>query len=313
MSKYIHESLDHFLILDSKFIKMINPDLKKSEILNSLAQILGWRHYNELKKNVKKGNIDKFTNISKLKYKELRDLKTKYFNELYERYPIEREHDFYDPYQIKKGRIFNIVNLDAIVFDQEKQDALRITIDLSDSKSFIKLNNEEMELLIEVLFDRMDNDDISSSMWRGRQKTFIDALFMALKNDVRNLDFQKELIELLNLNSLLDYVKSYLDVKGNEKKYIVGLNNYILHLPGFKDYKSEINQVTLEQHGYIAMQFYMLNKSFFSRDPWNTRTYSLSELVNHNGSIRFIYNDERDNLMDIKTLYKVIQILRGDL
>ena len=313
MSKYIHESLDHFLILDSKFIKMINPDLKKSEILNSLAQILGWRHYNELQKNVKKGNIDKFTNISKLKYKELRDLKTKYFNEIYERYPIEREHDFYDPYQIKKGRIFNIVNLDAIVFDQEKQDALRITIDLSDSKSFIKLNNEEMELLIEVLFDRMSNDSISSSMWRGRQKIFIDALFMALKNDVRNLDFQKELIELLNLNSLLDYVKSYLDIKGNEKKYIVGLNNYILHLPGFKDYESEINQITLEQHGYIAMQFYMLNKSFFSRVSWNTRTYSLSELVNHNGSIRFIYNDERDNLMDIKTLYKVIQILRGDL
>ena len=313
MSKYIHESLDHFLILDSKFIKMINPDLKKSEILNSLAQILGWRHYNELQKNVKKGNIDKFTNISKLKYKELRDLKTKYFNEIYEKYPIEREHDFYDPYQIKKGRIFNIVNLATIVFDQEKQDALRITVDLSDSKSFIKLNNEEVELLIEALFDRMDNDDISDSMWRGRHKIFIDALLMALKNDVRKLDFQKEIINLLNLNSLLDYVKGYLDVKGNEKKHIAGLNNYILHLPGFISYEDEVAQNTLEQHGYIAMQFHMFNKNFFSRVSWNTRTYSLSELVNHNGSIRFIYNDERDNLMDIKTLYKVIQILRGDL
>lgn len=308
MSKYIYNNLDHYLKLDSKFIKIIHPELKKSDILNNFSQILGWRHYNELQTHIKKESFHKFNEISKLNYKDLNEFKMYYFDKIYEKYPIVKEYDFDDPYQIRKSFLYQIVNSASVIFDKEKGNCLKV--DLSQRKGFIRMSNIQTESLINELINRVENEINSGSMWLGRVTVFKESLLTAFKNDNRGIDFQYEIQNIFSFNYLADYVKKYLKDDANEKKHIIGLSNFVLNMPGYHSSDNEIPQTTLDQYGYIMMYLHMMKKSFLSINSCNTKTYLLNDLISHNGAIEFIYDDERDNLMDIKTLYNVIMKLR---
>lgn len=310
MSKYIYKNIDSFLKRDSKFIKTINPKLKETKILNTLSNILGWKNYNELQENIENKKYNKIFDISELKYEELKNLKEYYFHEIYKNFPIEREYYFNDPYQIMNGRIFKIVNKKSVTFEKEKNNCL--TIDFSENKTFIKFKNYQTELFIDILLNKM-HQLISGidSMWVVRQLTYIQSFVKAIKNDVRNLDFQTEIMNMLSFNYLLDYTKDYLSVEGNKKENLYRLINYIRTIPGFSNNQEEISPHSLEEHGYIVMPFHMLENKFFDRNSNNLKTYNLDDLINHNGSIKFIYEDEKNNLNDIKVLYEVISKLKN--
>ena len=295
--------------MDSRFIKIINPKLKETNILDTLSNILGWKNYKEIQKNINNKKHSKVIDISELKLEELNKFKKYYFEEIYKKFPIEKKYDFVDPYQINQGRIFKIINENSVIFEKEKEKCL--IIDLRENKTFIKFKNYQTELFIDIFLNKIQQEfSDNDSIWNVRQISYIQLFLKAIKNDVRNLDFQTEIMNMLSFNYLLDYTKGYLSVEGNQKENLAALINYIKTSPGFNNNQEEISPHSLEEHGYTVMPFNILKNNFFVRNSNNIKTYNLDDLINHNGSIKFIYEDKENNLMEINVLYEVISKLK---
>jgi hypothetical protein len=304
MSKYIHSKLDHFLKIDSKKIKLLNPKLKKSEILNSMAQMFGWRHYNELVKNIDVKNNIEFVDIGGFEYKKLYDFKYNYCEKLYEMFPIKKEESYDDPYGIRDGLFFNLINKKKLIFKKGNGNILNVS--LLRGLTHIKLTNEEIEKLIDGVLDRMHTSDAGSGMWLGRSSSAIHSIINSFKLDPNEFNWQDKLINCFSFNYLTNYWMDH-EFKGHAKN--VGLHQYIVNMPGFgEEYlKTGItSQCTTEQHGYIMMAFFIIRQSFLNVNESNVKTYTLDDFRNHDGSVIFEHYDKGDILIDLNLIKKLL-------
>lgn len=315
MSKYIHPKLDHFLKMDARLIKARNPKLKKTEILNSLSKLFGWRHYNELINNLNKEAFSKeLIDISKMEFDDLNSIKNNYFTQIYSLFPLDEIEEIYDPcnilknpfynliydpYNILKNPFYNLKNQKKYVINKGLGN--KLMINLCSDEIYIDLENKDVEDLIEFIIER---NSISSSMWLSRSKIYISNLMTAFKNDTRTLNFQEEFIKCHSLNYLIDYFKSA--EATTEKKYLSGLENYIMMIPGYCKEDDIIHEESNLQHLFLVMIFFMFNKGFLKRNSNNLKTYKINELREHKGEIEFEYFDHKDYSMELKTFEKLI-------
>ena len=182
MSKYIHKKLDHFLKQDAKKIKLLNPKVKKSEILNILSNMFGWRHYNELEKNLQKNTFSKeIIDISEFNFEKLYSFKFKYYNNIYDIFPIPKEDKYDDPYDISNGLFFKLLNKKKMLF--KKEDGTTLNVSLLRNETRIILNNNEIEKLLYSVLDKMTLSDSGGGMWRGRSSIAINSIIKSLEND----------------------------------------------------------------------------------------------------------------------------------
>ena len=301
MSKYIHDRLASMLKQDAKNIKRAHDyqtgfgTLKNANILNTLAQLFGWRHFNELTKHTDSTN-DAFMSISTLSFDKLNQLKSQYFEAVYQQFSIDT-HTIFDPYQLLSGALYNLVNHKRFAINMGKGN--NIDVDLRQNKIYLSLTNQEMRHFAIALAENDDGNN-GDSMWKGRSQVLIHAMLKAFEHDPDQKTAQDLVHKASSLAFLVAYQKNYLR-RGGQAKNIDALKMYIFNIPGMNpDSTYSINSE--EQHGYIWMQHGAFHKRFLKPHEQHTVRISMTELKKHNGQVTFIYPDHRDYASDIETL-----------
>ena len=278
MAKYISKHLDSVLKSDSKKILKKHKNLNKSEVLNNLSQFLGWRHYNELKINIKDNSYEKFTDISFLNYKDLSQLKEDYVNyinikfdgydenqdviynkpltyeEFHRNYPINRKL----PHNYKF--LFTQLNFNnRFLFKKDDSNDLPyIIFNLDKQNHFIKINNYDFLIYLEYLVKYKTGRELLQIKKPSIIKDVMEAIIEAYTLDA-NTSFQFSFSELINTRfpskNLIHYYENHPQknkcfllkklLKDLEQKigYIDLVLNLFSHLnamPFIKDEKSKV-------------------------------------------------------------------------
>ena len=302
MSKIIHIKLHTFIKYDAKIIKNNCKDLKLAEIQNGLSTIFGWRHFNELEKNIK-NNIDnkEFLQIKTMSFQDLLKLKQVYFKKVYEIFHTDKEI-YQDPYSIRRGLFYSLINKKKIIIKHGV--GVDLNLNFIKNKHSILLSNKEIEYLINDIISGKDKD-----MWRERSKSAINGLLEALKDDDRVLSYQDEINKCFSFEYLVDYLKNHPSKNMNSKK-LYSLYNYVINTPGFglEYFESdvEIDKVVQEQHGYVFMSFLMLKQNFLTQSIQNEKIYTLDELKAHNGNIIVEHYNKGDIEINLNIMSRLI-------
>lgn len=302
MSKIIHIKLNTFIKSDAKKIKNNCKNLKLSEIQNGLSTIFGWRHFNELEKNIK-NNIDnkEFLQIKLMSFQDLLKLKQLYFEKVYENFHTDKEI-YQDPYSIRGGLFYNLINKKKTIIKHGV--GVDLNLNFIKNRHSISLSNEEIECLIKNIIGSMNGD-----MWRERSKCAINGLIEALKADDRVLSYQNEINKCFSFEYLVDYLKNHPSKNMNSKK-LYSLYNYVINTPGFglEYFESdvEIDKVVQEQHGYVFMSFLMLKQNFLTQSIQNEKIYTLDELKAHNGNIIVEHYNKGDIEINLNIMSRLI-------
>ena len=332
MSKIIHIKLHTFIKYDAKIIKNNCKDLKLAEIQNGLSTIFGWRHFNELEKNIK-NNIDnkEFLQIKTMSFQDLLKLKQVYFKKVYEIFHTDKEiyqdpysidllklkqvyfkkvyeifhtdkEIYQDPYSIRRGLFYSLINKKKIIIKHGV--GVDLNLNFIKNKHSILLSNKEIEYLINDIISGKDKD-----MWRERSKSAINGLLEALKDDDRVLSYQDEINKCFSFEYLVDYLKNHPSKNMNSKK-LYSLYNYVINTPGFglEYFESdvEIDKVVQEQHGYVFMSFLMLKQNFLTQSIQNEKIYTLDELKAHNGNIIVEHYNKGDIEINLNIMSRLI-------
>jgi hypothetical protein len=296
MSKYTHDRLITMIKQDAKNIKKAQESLKNSDILNTLSQFFGWRHFNELSKHIE-NNHEAYISLSTLSFDELNVFKTEYFDFVYKQFPIDK-HTIFDPYQLLDGALYNLVNHKRFAINFGKGNNL--DVDLRRNNIFLSLTDKEMRHFVIAITEHHSNDSQGDGMWKGRAQVLIHAMLTAFENDPDQTPTQDLVYKSSSLAFLVDYQKNYLR-RGGEAKHIDGVKMVIFNLPSMEQ-DSTYSEVAEEQYGYLWMQFGAFHKRFLKHSEEHTTNINMTDLKNHNGQVTFIYPDHRDYLMDIEIL-----------
>ena len=253
MSKYIYKNLDSILKKDSQIIKNGNQLLNKSDILNKMSQFFGWRHYNELKINIKNKNRDNFIDINSLDSSQLLKLQQDYHAY------INKTFDFVKVEYLNKKDIkssaYNIIVMDkekrpalfdmteGLFFNIKKDDVFYIEsnksskINLFDEKYCFKFNNKDFILYLKELKKVFykNNNNLTSKWCPELRNRLIDSFIQCIELDTRNSCYHSNFLRITkgeNKNmshhlppyELLEY---YLNKHPNKEK--CKLLNGILH------------------------------------------------------------------------------------
>lgn len=302
MSKIIHIKLHTFIKYDAKIIKNNCKDLKLAEIQNGLSTIFGWRHFNELEKNIK-NNIDnkEFLQIKTMSFQDLLKLKQVYFKKVYEIFHTDKEI-YQDPYSIRRGLFYSLINKKKIIIKHGV--GVDLNLNFIKNKHSILLSNKEIEYLINDIISGKDKD-----MWRERSKSAINGLLEALKDDDRVLSYQDEINKCFSFEYLVDYLKNH-PSKNMNSKSLHSLYSYVINTPGFgtEYFESDvdIDQVVQEQHGYVFMSFLVLKQNFLTKSIQNEKTYTINDLKSHNGNIIVEHYNKGDIEINLNMISKLI-------
>lgn len=110
-----------------------------------------------------------------------------------------------------------------------------------------------VEQATEILVNLMEHS--STDMWRGRAISLIFTVMNSLIHlrEIKEVVINSNIIrEYLVLDNMIRLFKRK-DLPLNIKK---GLKDYLFSLPGYQDAAPKQNDVVLEQHGYLVMQFH---------------------------------------------------------
>jgi hypothetical protein len=318
MSKYIHSKMDLYLKSDARKIKKVHNHLKTADILNILSMILGWRHFNELQKNISNLNNPMFntrmesalgiTNIDSYTVIELGKIKLEFFfkiNEIFKLNCITEENftnseikeykSKYDLYKILTGAFYNHKNTKRITLKEGSGEELLISF--VDDSSLIKLSNAEIEKMIDFIFKKYSLDGLGGEgMWIGRSSVAFNSFISALK-DSNEENWQKKINLFYSFEKLVNYWKNLAPSKG---KNILG--NYIYMMPGYNDDNSEISQTCMEQHGYVMMMCNIFNEPYFTESRKTKKIYSIDKLKFSQKKIVLEYKDTGNINGNIKIL-----------
>lgn len=303
MAKYIHTDLVKIIKSDVKKIKSQNTELKNSDIANTLSTFFGWRHFNELQSNVEKESIlyDKsLSQISDMAYDELDSFKGQYrrfINKMF--YKNKEDEKFvYDPFNIRAG-IFGKLKNKKVTFLKKIEGSFILDICLLRGETYIKLSNQNTEELIRLHVEELRTRG-GDGMWAGRAEIYINSLMDALKKDNKEPNFQKNIKESFEFYDLVKYFENH-----DFRHQCDDLENYIYNMPGYREGVYDEFSCK-EQHGFIAMQLYILKQSFLNPDLRNKETITLNELKSFRGTIRVTHLDTGEIEKDLKTISKLL-------
>ncbi len=109
--------------------------------------------------------------------------------------------------------------------------------------------------LTELLVSLMDDSGGDGGMWKGRAISLISAIMMALvyMRDKKEILLDVDIIrEYLILDNIVRLYKTRKDLPNHIRQ---SMRAYLVSLPGFQENAPKQGETTLEQHGYLQMQF----------------------------------------------------------
>lgn len=130
------------------------------------------------------------------------------------------------------------------------------------SHSFNPFERGSSSSLTLLLVSSLEQSGDDAKMWMGRAVSLISSLMMALvfMRDKKEICLDADMIrEYLILGNIIKLYKSRLDLPKHARE---ALRAYLTSLPGFNEENVyEQSNTTLEQHGYLQMQFTRLLSS----------------------------------------------------
>lgn len=182
------------------------------------------------------------------------------------------------------------------------------------STTFDIFSSLDFEQSMGIILFLMDNN--GTDMWRGRAISLMSAILKVLIH----LQEKKEVVitsqviaDYLHLDNLIKIYKTRRDFPDNIRN---NLKNYLLSLPGFQESAPQQNEVVLEQHGYLKMQFSIVlsklekieNNNFIIADKSWFSIKSIDKVIGTRGSSQngvtnvtqkenvFLLNDKLEDL-----------------
>lgn len=116
-------------------------------------------------------------------------------------------------------------------------------------------NNIEADQSVHIILNLMDNSG-SGDMWRGRALSlisFVMKILVHMRNEKEIILNSDTISEYLILDNLIKLLKTRKDFPESIKR---DLRSYLTSLPGYQEAAPKQNDVVLEQHGYLQMQFF---------------------------------------------------------
>jgi hypothetical protein len=310
MTKYIHKDLVTFIKSDVKKIKLINSNLKNSNIANSLSTYFGWKHFNELQKNINKDNIlnDKtLYNISEMKKDELQIFKNNYTIFINESFFNISKNNKIDPFNINSGLFHKIKNkIKIIEYLQEVKGAPTLELSLFNDLTQITLTNENIELihniekrfLIIIFIDELIlcNDSIEGIKW-STEEHINEFLQSNKKQKYDNMNYQTrtECYFMSRLNSLKEEIEKN---KYDEIFKLFKNFNFINLIKNNieKDATIKMCKLYTDMSNISESEMFpkTINNIFLSKKD-NTKIISLDEIINFKGNVRLTKWENYDN------------------
>ena len=116
-------------------------------------------------------------------------------------------------------------------------------------KLFYSMNHEQsLNMIVNLM-------EFSADMWRGRAISLINAILLALfyMRDEQEILLDSTVIcEYLIFDNIIKLYQNRRDLPNNIR---AALRAYLISLPGFQESALKQNDVVMEQHGYLQMQF----------------------------------------------------------